>query len=69
VKPALVAGITGHDGSYLAQFLISIAHEIHRMRTASHLRCGASSQPDPTYSPGFEFNMEGYRLASDFDVR
>jgi len=66
VKPALGAGFTGHDGSYLAEFMISIAHEIHRMRTASHSRCGASSQPDPTYSPGFEFNMEDYRLASDF---
>ena len=29
VKPALVAGITGHDGSYLAEVMISIAHEIH----------------------------------------
>jgi len=66
VKSALVAGINGHDGSCLAEFMISIAHEIHRMRTASHSRCGASSQPDPTLSPGFEFNMEDYRLASDF---
>ena len=29
MKKALITGITGQDGSYLAEFLIEKGHEVH----------------------------------------
>jgi GDPmannose 4,6-dehydratase len=29
MKKALITGITGQDGSYLAEFLLSERHEVH----------------------------------------
>ena len=31
MKKALIAGITGQDGSYLAKFLLSKGYEVHGM--------------------------------------
>ena len=41
IKRALVTGITGHDGSYLAEFLLSHDYEVHRIiRRASTFNAG-----------------------------
>ena len=32
MKKALITGITGQDGSYLAEFLLSKGYEVHGMR-------------------------------------
>ncbi|MBK7876627.1 MAG: GDP-mannose 4,6-dehydratase [Planctomycetes bacterium] len=54
-KRALITGITGQDGSYLAEFLLSKGYEVHGMvRRASlfntdridHLHVGESPNPD-----------------------
>ena len=29
MKKAIITGVTGQDGSYLAQFLLSIGYEVH----------------------------------------
>ena len=35
VPKALLTGITGHDGSYLAEFLLAKGYEIHKGKTTS----------------------------------
>ena len=35
MKKALITGITGQDGSYLAQFLIDKGYEVHGVRRRS----------------------------------
>ena len=42
-KKALITGITGQDGSYLAEFLFSKGYEVHGLvRRVSRCREGAS---------------------------
>lgn len=35
MKKALITGITGHGGSYLAELLLSKGYEVHGMMPAS----------------------------------
>ena len=35
-KVALITGITGQDGSYLAEFLIEKGYEVHSIQDASN---------------------------------
>ena len=37
MKKALVTGITGQDGSYLAEFLIDKGYEVHGIKRRSSL--------------------------------
>ena len=37
MKKALITGITGQDGSYLAEFLISKGDEVHGIKRRSSL--------------------------------
>ena len=41
MKKALITGVTGQDGSYLAEFLLSKKYEVHRIiRRASTFNTG-----------------------------
>ena len=45
MKKALITGITGQDGSYLAEFLLSMDYEVHGLiRRASMFNTGRISQ-------------------------
>ena len=37
VKKALITGITGQDGSYLAEFLIEKGYEVHGIKRRTSL--------------------------------
>ena len=36
-KKALISGITGQDGSYLAEFLLEKGYEVHGIKDRHHL--------------------------------
>jgi len=36
MKKALITGITGRDGSYLAEFLLDKGYEIHGIKSYGH---------------------------------
>jgi len=38
-KKALITGITGQDGSYLAEFLLSKGYEVHGIIRPPQARC------------------------------
>ena len=44
MKKALITGITGQDGAYLAEFLLKKGYEVHglRRRSSSFNICAAS---------------------------
>jgi len=37
MKKALITGITGQDGAYLAEFLLNIGYEVHGIKRRSSL--------------------------------
>ena len=44
VKKALITGITGQDGSYLAEFLLAKGYEVHGI-----VRRSSSARYDPSW--------------------
>ena len=36
MKKALITGVTGQDGSYLAEFLLARGYEVHELSVALH---------------------------------
>jgi len=49
VKKALITGITGQDGSYLAELLLSKGYEVHGIiRRASTFNTGRIDHPTKT---------------------
>ena len=47
MKKALITGITGQDGSYLAEFLLEKGYEVHGItRTRLHFQYGADRPSD-----------------------
>ena len=38
MKKALITGVTGQDGSYLARFLLGKGYEVHGLKRAISLR-------------------------------
>ena len=48
MKKALITGITGQDGSYLAELLLEKGYEVHGIiRRASHALFSPSHTPEP----------------------
>ena len=46
MKKALITGITGQDGAYLAEFLLAKGYEVHGIkRRSSSLRIKRSGNP------------------------
>lgn len=59
MKKALITGVTGQDGSYLAEFLLSKGYEVHGMiRRSSSFNTGRIEQiyQDP-HVPNRKFNL------------
>ena len=51
MKKALITGITGQDGSYLAEFLLNKGYEVHGIkRRTSLIRIIQEIQPDKIYN-------------------
>jgi GDPmannose 4,6-dehydratase len=57
MKKALITGITGQDGSYLADFLLSKGYEIHGIirRSSSLNRSRIDHLYQDTHQPGVRF--------------
>ena len=51
-KRALITGITGQDGSYLAELLLAKGYEVHGLiRRSSSFNTGADRAPLPRSAP------------------
>ena len=46
-KVALITGVTGQDGSYLAEFLLKKGYEVHGIVRRSSRRCTSEVEPCP----------------------
>ena len=44
---ALITGITGQDGSYLAEFLLEKGYEVHGVERRSSYTCLLYTSPSP----------------------
>ena len=44
MKKALITGITGQDGSYLAEFLLEKGYEVHALSVARRLTSASASR-------------------------
>ena len=64
-KTALITGITGQDGSYLAEFLLSKGYEVHgikrRSSTFNTSRIDHIYQDPYSDSSRFFFTLENYQ--------
>ena len=51
-KKALITGVTGQDGAYLAEFLLNKGYEVHGIKRSSDgtAQFGLQGAPNQTYS-------------------
>ena len=56
IKVALITGITGQDGSYLAEFLLKKGYEVHGIKRRSS--SFNTSRIDHLYQDPHEINQE-----------
>jgi len=72
MKKALITGITGQDGSYLAEFLLDKGYEIHglirRASTFNTERIDHRLRPDKRQFGDFRSHMYGLRDRRQRDV-
>jgi GDPmannose 4,6-dehydratase len=71
LKRALVTGITGQDGAYLAEFLLDKGYEVHGIKRRSSLL--NTNRIDHLYEDPHEerrrlVHLEQLRRVADFDL-
>ena len=71
-KVALITGITGQDGSYLAEFLIEKGYEVHGIlrrsssfNTGIFRRMGTRHEKEPSGKPSLG-RHDGFQLAHPY---